>query len=248
MITLSENSGSINLKKNGKRLKRSKQYFTVETEDAIVQYNNEENFIIRNRIYEEKIHYPFTKIAENLINKYNFPYIQSEDLQQDVVTYMIQKMHRYEKDKGKAFSYFSVMARNFLIAGNREAYAKLKSHYKIDDPDLQHTDLLSEDDHVVNTDILEFYAILLRFWDDNIEHVFKKDRDRKIANAILSLLERSHYIENYNKKYLYLLIKEQTDIRPQYITNVINKMSTITDLLKRMYVAGVEIKLDNLEL
>ena len=37
----------------------SKNYFTQETEDAIVLYNSTTDFILKSKIYEEKIHYAF---------------------------------------------------------------------------------------------------------------------------------------------------------------------------------------------
>ena len=50
-----------------KNLKQKKNYFTQETEDAIVLYNKTTNPIKKSKIYEDKIHYPFYKLTENII-------------------------------------------------------------------------------------------------------------------------------------------------------------------------------------
>ena len=42
-----------------KRKKKSGVYFTQETEDAIVLYNNTEDPEVRSDIYRDKIHYAF---------------------------------------------------------------------------------------------------------------------------------------------------------------------------------------------
>ena len=46
----------------------------------------------------------------------------------------------------------------------------------------------------------------------------------QIADAILELFRRSEHIENFNKKHLYLLIREMTDCKTHYITKVVNVM------------------------
>ena len=51
---------------------KSKMYFTLETEQAIIAYNKSENLRERNTLYSEKIKYPFEKIAENVLNTYKF--------------------------------------------------------------------------------------------------------------------------------------------------------------------------------
>ena len=65
---------------------------------------------------------------------------------------------------------------------------------------------------------------MLDYWDKNLNFVFTKKRDLQIADAVLELFRRSDYIENFNKKHLYLLIREMTDCKTHYITKVVNVM------------------------
>ena len=44
------------------RRKKSKNYFTQDTENAIVRYNNEPCPKVRSEIYEHEIHYAFFKL------------------------------------------------------------------------------------------------------------------------------------------------------------------------------------------
>jgi hypothetical protein len=70
----------------------------------------------------------------------------------------------------------------------------------------------------------EFKELMLVYWDSNLTNVFTKKRDIQIADAILELFRRSQNIENFNKKHLYLLIREMTDCKTHYITKVVNVM------------------------
>jgi hypothetical protein len=65
---------------------------------------------------------------------------------------------------------------------------------------------------------------MLKYWDINLTRVFTKKRDIQIADAVLELFRRSQHIENFNKKHLYLLIREMTDCKTHYITKVVNEM------------------------
>jgi len=53
----------------------SKNYFTQETEDAIVAYNTSTDFEEKSKIYETKIHYAFFKLTQNIIHTFKLEYI-----------------------------------------------------------------------------------------------------------------------------------------------------------------------------
>ena len=59
------------------RKKKSKQYFTIDTEKAIIEYNKSDNTDDRNKIYVEGIKYPFEKLAENILNTFKFSYFDA---------------------------------------------------------------------------------------------------------------------------------------------------------------------------
>ena len=61
-------------KKRRGRNKKEKIYFSKKTEDAIIEYNAEEDEIKRNMIYENKIKFSFEKLVENIFNTFKFTY------------------------------------------------------------------------------------------------------------------------------------------------------------------------------
>ena len=122
------------LEENGPKKRRGrkpskKQYFTYITDQAIVAYNNEKSQHKRNRVYSEHIHYPIWKLSQNIINRFKFPYMNgtTEDKQYEVIGFLLQKLGKYTEDKGRAFSYFSIVAKNYCIQTNNKAYKLLKS-------------------------------------------------------------------------------------------------------------------------
>ncbi len=56
------------------------QYFTQETEDAIVRYNKTDNPVEKEKIYHRYIHYPFFKLTENIIHTFKFYYTEVENM------------------------------------------------------------------------------------------------------------------------------------------------------------------------
>ena len=63
---------------------------------------------------------------------------------------------------------------------------------------------------------------IIVYFEDNIPHMFKKQKDIAVAYAIVELFKRRHDIENFNKKSLYILIREMTNVDTSHITKVVN--------------------------
>jgi hypothetical protein len=211
-----------------KRKKKSKIYFTQETEDAIIIYNETNDPYLRNKLYEEHIKYPFEKLVENIFNTFKFSYfdVGYEDIKTEVVSNLIEKIHMYKPGKGKAFSYFSIVAKNYLILHNNNNH---KSYKKVS--------ILSEmpegwnvpddfDERELTSDYKEFNGLMLEWWQEYITDIFTEKRDIQIADSILELFRRSEHIEDFNKKYLYILVREMTGYKTHYITKVVNSMKS----------------------
>ena len=221
--------------------KKSKQYFTESTERAIIRYNNSDDEILRNKIYQEHIEYPFQKLAENIIHTFKFYYfdVPSEDVKHEVVSFLVMNMHKFKAGKGKAFSYFSIFAKNYLILHNNNNYKKMKQHEKLDVLDFKRS-LSSESSQVENAEAnSEFTELMLDYWDNNLNNVFKRKKDIRVADSVLELFRRRQNIETFNKKALYILIREMTGSNTQHITRVINVMKKyISEMQKEFFTTG----------
>jgi len=152
--------------------KNSKIYFTQETEQAIIAFNNTEDTFEREKIYREHIQYPFDKLAENVINRFKFPYMDSsfKSVKDQVVSFLVLNIHKYSANKGKAFSYFSVIAKNYLILNNNNFYKHEKrSVYWSDSLDgqasLEEVMVIDSSSAETRKDMKEFTNLMLEFWE-----------------------------------------------------------------------------------
>ena len=221
-----QTSGSA-VKKTRKRKKKGKNYYFHQgTEDAIILYNKTEDVHLKNKIYNEHIRAAFDKLCENIIHTFKFYYFDtsSEEVKHEVISFLVMNMHKFKEGKGKAFSYFSIVAKNYLILNNNKNYKMGKIHDKIDVLDYKRNivgEVNGEDRSEVNN---LFVQELIRFWEYNLPYVFRREKDIKIADSVLHMFRMKENIENFNKKALYILIREMTGANTQHITRIVNVM------------------------
>ena len=227
-------------------VKKKKQnvYFTQETEDAINEYNRTEDPIERNIIYTKRIHPAFYKLAEIMIHRfkfYNFD-VPHEDVKHEVVTFLHEKLCKFDGESGfKAFSYFSIVAKNYLIAENNKNYYVYKKRHNIEAIDAERN-IVNEQ---LRTEFIDEQRDFIDIFSDIMEKflplIFVKNRDLQVADSVLYLFKTRDNIENYNKKALYILIRERTGIKTQYITNVITRFKLLYGRLYQAYNEGQNI-------
>ena len=216
-----------------KRKKKSKnQYFTQATEDAIVRYNSSSDPEERSEIYRKDIHYAFFKLTENIIHTFKFYYTEVSDiehLQHEVITFLLDKIHLFDPTRGaKAFSYFGTIAKRYLIIQNTKNYKKridkapveelhhnLKYSYDIDyDPMEKDKDSIFMDEYI-------------DYCNSILTELFPKLKDAQIADAILSIFASRENLDVFNKKALYIYIREMVDAKTPQITKVATKLGGI---------------------
>lgn len=226
-----------NLNKSKRGRKATNMYFTTLTEQAIIAYNKETNQILRNRIYKEHIDYAFNKLVENIYHTFKFSYfdVPYEDIKCEVVAFLNEKIDRYTEGKGKAYSYFSRIVKNYLIIQNNANYIKLKRRVDTnvidDDRDLT----LEVSISTYQESLRDFVDLWVNWYDANMENIFANPRDRLIADSILEIFRIRDNIDNFNKKSIYILIRERTGLKTQNITKVLNSMRKDFDKMYSSY-------------
>jgi hypothetical protein len=235
--------------KNGTRM-----YFTQDTEDAIIQYNKEQNEDIREKIFGERIYQPFQKLVENVFNTFKFSYFETgpQDVQRECLTHLVANMHKFDpnrksktdpKKKSKAYSYFSIIAKHYLILLNNTNYKKFNQNVEIsEDRDEDTIQLQQDDKYYIQQEMNDFIRLIVEFWEKNVEKIFTKQRDLNIANAVVNLFRNSERIDAYNKKALYLYIREMASCKTQQITKVINRMKQYHNTIQRSYLEDGDVE------
>ena len=226
------------VKRKRRRKKKGKNYYFHEgTEKAIIRYNNSDSPSLRNKIYNEHIRAAFDKLAENIIHTFKFYYfdVSSEEVKHEVVSFLVMNMHKFKEGKGKAFSYFSIVAKNYLILNNNKNYKMGKIHSEMKVLDYKRN-LMGEKGTKDSAErSVLFVDELQRFWDTNLTNIFRRDKDIRVADAVLHRFRIKENIENFNKKALYILIREMTGSNTQHITRIINVMKKYNKRLQHEF-------------
>ena len=201
---------------------------------------------MRERIYNEHIRTAFEKLAENIIHTFKFYYfdVPSEDVKHEVVSFLYMNIHKFTEGKGKAFSYFSIVAKNYLILHNNNNYKRMKQHDGEDVMDYKRDPITELRSKEARTMKMEYIEQLAEYWRHNLSTVFKRKKDLDVANAVVELIDMRENIDNFNKKALYILIREMTGSNTQHITRVINVMRKHHNKLQQTYLStgSVETK------
>ena len=201
-------------------------YFTQTTENAIIRHNKETRPHMRERIYNEHIRTAFEKLAENIIHTFKFYYfdVPSEDVKHEVVSFLYMNMHKFTEGKGKAFSYFSIVAKNYLILHNNNNYKKMKQTDSEEVTDYKRDPITEASRDDMLTAKKEYLDLFIQYWENNLTTVFKRKQDMDVANSVVYLMDNRENIDNFNKKALYIMIREMTNSNTQHITRVVNVM------------------------
>ena len=210
--------------------KRSKDnYFTSETEDFINKYNESTDNSYRNKIFTDHIYYPFYKLAENIIHTFKFYYTdvdKIEDLKHEIVSMLLEeKIMKFDKNNGaKAYSYFGTIVKRWLINYNNKNYKKLKkigSFTEAEDDTYNDASSFDNEHTITLSQFLDFYVQEMY---DQLEEIFTKESEMKIADAILTIFSKRRDLDIFKKKALYIYIREMTDCETPHLTKVVNKL------------------------
>ena len=233
-------------KKRGRKPSK-KQYFTSDVDAAIQEYLKTPNKKERDYIYKTRIHYAFYKLAENLIHTFKFYYTEVEsleDLKHEVCCFFLEKLDYWKPERGtKAFSYFSIVGKNYLILYNNNNYKKKKQ--KADplaaDEDEGVLYQLGRDER--KQEIKDFIDYFTEYIDKHMFTIFKKEKDRKVCDAINVLFKRRENLEIFNKKALYIYIREMTEVDTPVITTVTKNLRKLYKNLYNEYVETGYVKI-----
>ncbi len=218
----------------------SRQYFPEETQEHIVLYQNEIDLDKRKVIYVEGIQSSFDKLVENLIFVYGFksPYESFQTLKTDCVSFLYESINKWSPDKGtKAFSYFNVVAKNWLIIKSRQASKRTKRHISLDYPAdmtpaqifaLENYDIVPTPDEVmVEKNRGKVICEMLQ----EMERFVSNETEKACLNAIQSVFENIDNLDFLNKRAILVYIRDISGLSPKQLSV---SMSSIRKYYKRM--------------
>lgn len=215
-----------------KRRKRTKNnYFTKVHEQAIVEYAISNCIKERTKLYEGLIQPAFEEMVNKIIFTYKFNNLPNIDpLREDCKIWLTTILDKYDPNKGsKAFSYFSVVTKNWFIHKVKVNSKKLKREVSYENlVETGGSDVLGTSDSE-SSDYLE-QRIEAEFWNSLLTQVDKwdtgnlKPNEKAVLEAVKVLLNNIEDIEIFNKKAVYLYLRELTGLNTKQVVNNLNKL------------------------
>lgn len=227
--------------KKPRKKKESRTYFTSDTENAILEYLTLTEQSEKDNLYKERIEHAFFKLTQSIIHTYKYYYTDGEsieDLQQEVIEFLLRQLHKYKQEKGKAFSYFGTIAKRYLINKNKKNYQKLQDKSQVEEIDNHHqtyVDLVNESNKI---DLNKFVTLYVNYVTKNLEKEFPKLADQKVVDAVLQLFRTRETLEIFNKKALYIYIREIAEVNTSQITKIVKQLKEIYQKLFSEYYAN----------
>ena len=219
-----------------RRRKRGKPrlYFTKDTQAAMLEYfaTDEDDVSGREKIYRERIMPAYHKLVENLINIYKFVGIDTYDvLKTDCVTFLFETMKKFDHTRGtNAFSYFNVVAKNWLIIKSKQRASKLKSTVSVDDTtSLGSTEKekIAEYHMIPGQDTLimrrETFEGILNIIVE-IKKRLKNENEIICINSITTIFENINELDLLNKSAVLLYIKELSGLTQKQLTTSLHSI------------------------
>jgi hypothetical protein len=207
--------------------KKSNYYFTEDHENAIIRYSSSESQKERTELYIKYISPAFDEMVDKIVYTYRFINLPNiATLQEECKIWLTTILDKFDPSKGsKAFSYFSVITKNWFIHKIKESSNKVKKEYHYDDlsKEIKNEYLCTNNEYYARREEYEFWMFLLReinSWEGNN----LKENELKIIKAIKILFQNIDEIDIFNKKAVYLYIREITGLNTKQVINNLNKI------------------------
>jgi DNA-directed RNA polymerase specialized sigma subunit len=228
--------------KRKKRKKSTKNYyFTQVHEDAIVKYANTEDRKLKSVLYIEYIQPAFDQMVDKIIYTYRFTTLPNIDsLKDECKIWLTTILNKYDPNKGsKAFSYFSVVTKNWFIHKVKKTQKQNRTEVYLEDVINQvDEDLVSrEPTYESKRENIEFWASFgteMTTWDS----FMLKENEKKVLTAVRILLDSADQIEIFNKKAIYLYLREITGLNTKQVVNNLNKLRKRYKVFKEKWESG----------
>jgi len=223
------------------RRRSKRHYFTQDTENAILKYCNTTDNTIRTKLYVEAIQPAFNELVDKIVYTYKFTSLENIDfLKQDCKIWLTTILSKFDPNQGtKAFSYFSVVTKNWFTHKAKKQNKKNRREVSYDSmlKEVEALDSVGEKDILDGQEERQFWEILIKEVERWSEMPLKPNEE-KVMNAVLTLMTNIEQIEIFNKKAIYLYLREITGLNTKQIVSCLNKMRAKYKLFKNKWDDG----------
>lgn len=192
-------------------------YFDAAAQINIEVYLLEPDPLEKVRIYESFIYPVFDQLAENLIKVYDFksPAANSTELKLDCIAFLFESIQKWDPSRGtKAFSYFNVVAKNWLIINTRKHSRRQSMFISMDDPNalslrqkmqIEENNIVQSPDEMLDQKHVK-YEILKML--DDMKVKLNNENEMRCLHAIETLFNSIDDLELLNKRAVHVYLRE----------------------------------------
>jgi len=204
-----------------------KYYFHSGTHDAIINFQTSDDHRLKESIYVNEILPAFNKLVENLIFIHgNSAVIMSDDFKNDCITFLYETLKKFDASRGtKAFSYFNVVAKNWIIVKSRQKQKQINRHISMEDRGIMsEIELVPFDIHKhdpLTTAETEYADIVARINDTlvKVKTRLSCDNDKICMDSIMKLFENIDNLESLNKRAIFVYVRDMTNLTPKQLSS-----------------------------
>lgn len=211
-------------------IKRSKGtgplYFDAETQRAIEQFQATSDVEERHQVYLSKIMPAFNKLVESLIYIYGFASANEpiEHMKNDCVTFLYESLHKFDASRGtKAFSYFNVVARNWLIISSKNRQKKAKRFVSIEDlksGPVRELEAFNDkhigstpEDTIIASDHRNVILEIMKKIKKNLNHI----HEHACIDAIITVFSQIDDLDFLNKRAVFVYVKNISNLNQKQL-------------------------------
>ena len=210
-----------------------KNYFNAEVDSAIKEYNSTTSYIIKNQVYEKYIHKAIHKIAENLIHRYKFYHLPCDTIKDsihEIECFVLERLCKIDTDKGKPYSYLTKMIYNYLLFHCKDVYKHKVNKAiltEVDDSDISKK-RYTLNDYIKEENRTDYYTPeFIAFMRKNLNKHFIGKIDLITASYILNIIEDRKILEIFDKKSLYIYIRNVVTISQPKFVKILKKITEL---------------------
>lgn len=239
------------------RKRKHKRYFDDPQEKAIIDYLNTDCEKERNKIYEVYLKMPLYKMAESIINKYQYysHTLSFEELMHDTLSDLHTKIRKFDPTKRnksggkvKAYSYFGTIIKHYAL-GKRikeqkemERTSSFESQRDFLTQDVRYSYQMTEEDSAMKEFFYEYIEIIEELLELNAEESFLKVNEEKIGYAVVHLMKNWETVfddgsNKYNKNQVLECLRNMTNLSTKEIRDNLKRF-------KKLYYEKKRYKLD----
>ena len=203
------------------------KYWGEDQEAAVIEFNTNEDIEQKHQVFIKVIDPAFRKLVENIYYTYNFNKIlwDRDQIEHEVMAHLYEKLGKFDVTKNKkSFSYFGTITKNWMI--QRCNADKNKRFIDDDNQDMiiQNISISEYEENKVIHHNEDFINEIIKDFDDwDAKDNYSKD-DFAVLEIVNDILKNYERFSIYNKKQLYVYIREATDLPSRKITKSLKKI------------------------